>query len=232
MTKLSGDHIHPKDYWKTIKSVMGVKVKPTIGTLTVNGNEIANTKNKADIFNNYFATQSTLDDTPRAMPPLLMTTRHRLGNVKTTQAEVERIIHALDISKANGPDLISARLIKSTGAVIGGTISRLFNLSFETGKVPKAWKEANITPVYKKGERHIVTNYRPISLLSIVGKVQEKVVFKALYDFCHKHMLLTWRNSGFKPKDSATNQLHIVTHQIYNALEHGNDVNIAFFRHI
>jgi hypothetical protein len=228
MAKLSGDHIHPKDYWKTIKSVMGVKVKPTIGTLTVNGNEIANTKNKADIFNNYFATQSTLDDTPRAMPPLLMTTRHRLGNVKTTQAEVERIIHALDISKANGPDLISARLIKSTGAVIGGTISRLFNLSFETGKVPKAWKEANITPVYKKGERHIVTNYRPISLLSIVGKVQEKVVFKALYDFCHKHMLLTWRNSGFKPKDSATNQLHIVTHQIYNALEHGNDVNIAF----
>ena len=80
----------------------------------------------------------------------------------------------------------------------------------------------------KKVERHTVSNYRPISLLSIVGNLLEKFVFKRLYDFCEKHMLLTWRNSGFKPNDSAMNQLLTVTHQIYNALKHGSDVNIAF----
>ena len=48
MTKLLCDYIHPKDYWKTIKSVMGVKVKRSIGTLVTNGNEIVNTKTKAD----------------------------------------------------------------------------------------------------------------------------------------------------------------------------------------
>ena len=73
-----------------------------------------------------------------------------------------------------------------------------------------------------------MSNYILTALLSIEGKLQEKVVFKRLYDFCEKHMLLTWRNSGFKPKDSAMNQLLTVTHQIYNALEHGSDVNIAF----
>ena len=80
----------------------------------------------------------------------------------------------------------------------------------------------------KKRERHTVNNYIPISLLSIVGKLREKVVFKRLYDFCEKHALLIWGNSVFKPKDSAMNQLLTVTHQIYNSLEHGNDVNIAF----
>ena len=74
--------------------------------------------------------------------------------------------------------------------------------------------------MFKKGERHTVSNYRPISLLTTLGKLQEKVVFKRLYEFYEKHMLLTWRNSGL--------QLLTVTHQIYNALEYGSDVNIAF----
>jgi len=149
-----------------------------------------------------------------------MTTPHIIDKVTTSPAEVKHLISILDISKANGPELLSAKHLKSTGAAIGGTISKIFNLSFETGKVPQVWKEANVTPVFNKGQRHTVSNYRPISLLSIVGKLQEKVVFKRSYDFCQKHTLLTWRNSGFKPKDSAMNQLLTVTHQIYNALKY------------
>jgi len=160
------------------KSVLVVKVKPSIGTLVTNGNEIVNTK--AHLLHLYFATQSTLNDIPRALPPLNMTTPHRLESVTTSPAEVKHLISILDISMANSPDLLSAKSLKSTGAAIGGTISKIFNLSFETGKIPQVWKEANVTPVFKKGERYTVSNYRPISLLSIVGKLQEKVVFKRL----------------------------------------------------
>jgi len=135
---------------------MGVKVKPSIGTLITNGNEIVNTKTKAYLPNLYFATQSTLNDIPRAFPPLYMTTPHRLESVKSP-AEVKHLISILGISKANGPDLLSTKPLKSTGAAIGGTISKICNLSFETGKVPQVWKEANVTPVFKKGERHTVT---------------------------------------------------------------------------
>ncbi len=146
----------------------------------------------------------------------------------TNYLEVERLIRTLDPTKANGPDMISIQLLKRTSDVISNSISQMFNKSFNQGKVPCQWKRANVTPVYKKGDKQIVSNYRPISLLSVVGKLQERIVFKTLYEYCSQHNLLTWRNSGFKPKDSAMNQLLIVTHKIYEALENGNDVNLAF----
>ena len=125
-------------------------------------------------------------------------------------------------------DEISIRLLKNTRVSICEGLSRLLNTSFNQGKVPQKWKQANVTPIYKKGDRQLVSNYRPISLLSVIGKIQEKVVFKSMYNFFKVHNLLTWRNSGFKPLDSAMNQLILVTHKIYMALEHGQDINIAF----
>ena len=67
-----------------------------------------------------------------------------------------------------------------------------------------------------------------MSLLPVIGKIQERIVFKTLYNYCLDNNLLTWRNSGFKPLDSAMNQLLMVTHKIYMALEHGQDVIMVF----
>jgi len=72
-------------------------VKPSIGTLITDGNEIV--KTKTDLLNLYFTTQSTLNDTPRALPPLFMTTPHRQKNVTTSPVEVEHLISILHISK-------------------------------------------------------------------------------------------------------------------------------------
>lgn len=90
--------------------------------------------------------------------------------------------------------------------------------------MPKCWKSANVTPVYKgKNNKQDKNNYRPISLLSNVGKILRKIVFKNLYAYCKQNKLLTWRNSGYKPKDSTINQLISITHKIYKSLEDGND---------
>ena len=134
----------------------------------------------------------------------------------------------MDSSKANGPDEISIKLLQMTNPVISGSLAKLFNNSFTQGKVASKWKQANVTPVYKKGDRQIVTNYRPISLISVLGKLQERIVFKSLFKFLSQNKLLTWHNSGFKPMDSAMNQLILVTHKIYTAIDNGQDVSIAF----
>ena len=104
------------------------------------------------------------------------------------------------------------------------SLCSLFNASLTSGKVPQIWKQANVTPVFKgKGSKQDQSNYRPISLLSNVGKLLEGFVFKAVYRFCVENGLLTWRNSGYKPKDSTINQLLVITHKIYQALENEHD---------
>ncbi len=228
MSRLTDNYITPKEYWKLMKSIMGEKSHSGISTLCHNGRQIVNTVDKANIFNEYFASQARVTDPPRALPPLYIGNENTIDRVTTTCAEVQKLIKMLDASKANGPDGISIQLLKNTCNSISGILSRIFNQSFEQGRVPQKWKEANVTHVYKKGDKQIVGNYRPISLISVLGKLQERIVYMVLYDHCKRHGLLTWKNSGFKPKDSAMNQLLLVTHKIYQAIDNGLDVNLAF----
>ena len=86
-----------------------------------------------------------------------------------------------DSSEANGPDEISIKLLQTPNPAISVSLTKLFNNSVIQGKVASQWKQANVTPVYKKGDRQIITNYRRISLISVIGKLQERIVFKALF---------------------------------------------------
>jgi hypothetical protein len=104
----------------------------------------------------------------------------------------------------------------------------LINKSFELSKVPKIWKEANVCPIFKKNDRTLIANYRPISLLSCVGKIQERIIYRQLYKYLMANNLLTWKNSGFKELDSAINQLLFITNNIHKALEAGKEVCMVF----
>lgn len=90
-------------------------------------------------------------------------------------------------------------------------------------KYPDSWKLANITPVFKKGNKQDKNNYRPISILPNIGKVFERVVYRHVYKYFLDNNLLTWRNSGYKALDSSMNQLVYISHKIYEALENGMD---------
>ena len=84
---------------------------------------------------------------------------------------------------------------------------RYFNASLSHGKVPSIWKEANVTAIHKKNDPSDAANYRPISLLSTVGKVLEKLVHKNIFNFLRDHDVITSLLSGFIPGDSTVNQL-------------------------
>ena len=85
---------------------------------------------------------------------------------------------ALDVTKATGSDKNQAKLLKETTSVCNCTIScKLLKKSLSTGSFPQNYKEANVVPVFKKGEAKSLENYRPISLPSLVSKVLERCVF-------------------------------------------------------
>ena len=107
-------------------------------------------------------------------------------------------------------------------------LSNPFNLSFSTSKVPKIWKEANVTPVFKKDDPTDCKNYRPISLLSAVGKVMEKIVHKHVFNFFKDNNVITSLQSGFVPGDSTVNQLLDIYNTFCKALDNGLEVRAIF----
>ena len=104
----------------------------------------------------------------------------------------------LDISKAAGPDEVSARLSKEGALCLTKPLATLFTLSLSQGCLPSDWTSANISPVIKKGNKHLVTNYRPISLTSTVVKLLERLVHCQLTHFLERKNKLSPLQHGFR----------------------------------
>ncbi len=83
----------------------------------------------------------------------------------------------------------------------------MFRKSVDTGYVPRLWKEANVTPIFKKGNKSITANYRPISLTSIVGKMLESVIVKNIRDRLEDYRLINHSQHGFMPGKSCLSLL-------------------------
>ena len=96
----------------------------------------------------------------------------------------------------------------STVEQISTPLAKVFNLSLEEGIVPSEWKEANITPLFKKGSRNKPENYRPVSLTSVVCKLLETLIRDHMVEFLVKHKLINTSQHGFlKARSCLTNLL-------------------------
>ena len=111
-------------------------------------------------------------------------------------------------------------MLKLCGQNLCIPLEIIFNNIITTGNFPEQWKKANVTPVHKKNDKQIISNYRPISLLPILAEVFERIVFKNLYNYLISNELITKNQSGFRPGDSCSNQLLSLVHEIQSAFDH------------
>jgi hypothetical protein len=134
-----------------------------------------------------------------------------------SELEISQTLQHLNISKANGPDCIINRILKHIEDNIAPSLTYLFNKSLNDCCFPSPWKYAQIIPILKKNDKREIQkkNYRPVSLLSNIGKCVEGIIHTKMYNHFCTHNLLTWRNSGFKKSDSTINQLIYLVHQIH-----------------
>ena len=146
-----------------------------------------------------------------------------------TDDDVLDLLQNIDVSKASGQDQISGRMLKATATSIVTPVTKLFNKSISTGCFPTMWKQSNIVPIPKSGDKGNPTNYRPISLLPVLSKLLEKHIANLVL----QHLMVTqpifasqW---GFQSGKSTITALLETTHNWFEILETGSEVGAVFF---
>ena len=154
--KLNNNKFSSKNWWCLVKKVSCInnqKSKENISVLLNDDNEvITGDLDKAKLLNSFFSSQSIIDDSDKHIPDLDQNSEYVLEQITITELDVKGILATLDTSKASGPDLISPKMLKEASNALAYPLSKLFNLSLSTKIYPKAWKCANVTPVFKKND--------------------------------------------------------------------------------
>ena len=226
---LSSQEKSSKGWWNCLKSFINPNNSSRIPPLQNGSDVISDEFCKADLLNNFFVEQTRLDESsaPR-LPDISYSYPHGLDLITVLPEEVENVLKSLPLGKACGPDCINNRILRELSSQLSKPLCDLFNYSLSSSSYPDSWKEANVTPLFKSGDKSLPSNYRPISLLCSLGKVFERIVFKHTFNYISQNALLTPLQSGFIPGDSTTNQLVFLYNMFSEAVDSGKEVRAIF----
>jgi len=110
---------------------------------------------------------------------------------------MSKLLSSLDGNKASGPDNIPCRVLKELASEISPIITAICQQSLEIGILPNDWEKAIISPIYKKGNIHLASNYRPVSLTCVVSKIMEHIICKHIHNHIDRYDILTSLQHGF-----------------------------------
>lgn len=196
-------------------------LKSADGSITTNGLDIANSLN--EYFFSVFLKDDSLEDV--SFP-------NKCENVcKDPNFEVDDVreqLMNLNVNKSVGVDKVHPHVLKECSDSLSRPLSLIFKKSFYSGVIPDEWLVANITPLFKKGNKLEPTNYRPVSLTSIVCKIMEKIIRAVMMDHLTDNNLLAKEQHGFVNGKSCCSNLLEALDFITRAYAAGIDIDIIF----
>ncbi len=148
---------------------------------------------------------------------------------KLTMEELQSAITSMNSKSKPGEDSISYEMIKCGGEIFHTFLLKLYNYCWATGIYPESWKSGIVIPLPKQADAININEFRPITLLSCVGKVFEKIVSERLKYFLERSGILTKAQFGFRPRKSTTDQLTRIVQNIHNGWEQGMDTLFVSF---
>ena len=225
--KLTGRSVGSRSWWQLIKQQQGFMDDDTIPPLSgLNGLVAISSEDKANLLASHFAEKMSVSDPDRIPSAIPYKTNYRISTCSTNKHQVEKLLRSIDVKKALGPDNISPHVLKKCAVQLSEPLARLFNTCSEMQAWPKIWKRARVVASHKKKSRTSVENYRPISLLSIIGKIYERILVTILTDHLEKHHLLSLNQFGFRKERSSSDLLLQMTASWNRSLDKGEDVYV------
>ena len=218
-----------KSFWKMVKRL--TNNCSIIPTLIHNDVQISDDVSKAEVLNNEFYNNFNHSKHLSAVVKSRFTTdpENCPTNFLCTDHMVHELIVNLDIRKSSGTDDVSARMLKATADITTPTLTRLFNMSIWTGLFLDCWKTARIVPIPKKGSNTNPGNYRPVSILPILSKVFERIIYTLVSKHLKVHSLISPYQFGFSSGKSTTSALLALSNGILQSLDQGIEVVSVFF---
>lgn len=215
---------YPKRYFGYLQARSSTR-KDIGNALLVNGNLLTTDKEIANAFLSAFLgvyRQDTLPDI--AQPPQ----SDKMGDLTVTSEDVDRALASLNTSKSHGPDEIHPAVIKPLGNILKPILVDMFNLSLNSCEVPSAWKEATVVPIFKDGDRSNPSNYRPISLTSVIAKMLERILRDKICAYLVSTNFFSDAQHGFIRGRSCLSNLLKFLDIVTDKLDKGLQVNVCY----
>ena len=220
---------NPKQFYQYVSSKINKK-DPIPDLIDENGVKTTSDTEKSTLLNNYFSSVFTKED-PDNIPKLTqkIESSNEINTAEVTLEEMTKILQNLKPDKSPGTDEIHPRLLKECAQTLAKPLKLLFDLSMRTSRIPSEWKVAEVRPIYKKkGKKSDPSNYRPVSLTSVVCKVAEKIVKKKLCNHITSKNILSPHQFGFVPGRSTNSQLLMTLKDWQKSLDNGEPMDIAY----
>jgi hypothetical protein len=201
----------------------------TIKELQNEDNEpVSDDQEKAELFNKYFGSVFNLPQdleeepiTPKDIPIIDL--------IYFSPDEIIKKINLLKTHSSPGPDQITPKVLKELAHLLALPLSIIFNKSIQEGAVPEDWKMANVTPIYKAGDKTSASNYRPISLTSHICKIMERIINDKLKDHLESNLLLSSNQHGFRKNRSCITNLLEYWNEITRRIDQREPTSAVYF---
>ncbi len=228
---LSNNLKNPKQFWNNIKYLLNTSDKSIIKQIKGENTIVYYSLSIAQVFGNFFSTvcsnpTSNYSSMNRFDKFTLSDSTFTFNKIKPI--EVLKVIEQLSSTSGAGPDGIEPRYVKLASHILMYPLADLFNMSLQSCELPAIWKHSRITPIYKGGDIIDPQNYRPISIISVIVKVFEKLIYNQISMYLENNNILSPFQSGFRPKYSTTSALLKLTNDIYSALDSGDLIGAIF----
>ena len=211
-----------KKFWSHVKSASKNTRIPA--TIYLRGKSSSDTKVKADMFNKFFFDQFSEGS---SYDTDICFQADNDFDIDFNTIKIRDILRNIDCNKAQGPDNIHGVILKTCAISLAQPLSILFKLIYNTGILPTEWKRANVLPVFKKGVKENIENYRPISLTCITSKVMERIMYDEL--FSRTHHLIDSRQNGFLKNNSCAMNLTVLIESLSTNLLQNLPTDIIYF---